>query len=204
MSLFGELRYDQPFVQLADGGVMESDEFFAAKMRQACNAITAFTGEVNPPDLFATNSAALGDISTERDSDGVLRRIKSYNLNWHAAFRSAADQFGVDLSRAQILPGKILLPLPDGTNYAVKLDADGNFDLAEFVGDDLPKGWKRHDKPFTRVWDLGIVMAAQELKLDLDHAIVDLPGGKIILRGPAAWSEPFRWTGAGIFTSTGN
>jgi hypothetical protein len=28
-------------------------------------------------DLFATNALALGDISTERDSDGVLRRVKS-------------------------------------------------------------------------------------------------------------------------------
>ncbi len=61
------------------------------------------------------------------------------------------------------------------------LDRDGNFDLADFVGDEIPKGWKRYDKPFTRVWDLGIVMAAQELKLDLDRATVDLPGGKIVL-----------------------
>ena len=40
-------------------------------------------------------------------------------------------------------------------------------------------------KPFTveRVWHMGIVLAAQELKLDLDHAEVDLPHGKIILRG---------------------
>ncbi len=30
---------------------------------------------------------------------------------------------------------------------------------------------------------MGIVLAAQELKLDLDHADVDLPHGKIILRG---------------------
>jgi adenylate cyclase len=64
------------------------------------------------------------------------------------------------------------------------LDRDGNFDLTNFVGDEIPRGWKRFDRPFTRVWDLGIVMAAQELKLDLDHATVDLPGGKITLRGP--------------------
>ena len=40
-------------------------------------------------------------------------------------------------------------------------------------------------KAFTdeRVWQMGIVLAAQELKLDLQHAEVDLPRGKIILRG---------------------
>ena len=63
------------------------------------------------------------------------------------------------------------------------LDHDGNFDLAYFVGDKIPKGWKRYDKPFERVWDLGIVMAAQDLKLDLNRADVDLPHGKIILHG---------------------
>jgi adenylate cyclase len=105
-------------------------------------------------------------------------------LNWHPAFKSAARQMGINLKNARIETDKILLPQPDGTNIVtVPLDRDGNFDLTDFVGDEIPKGLKRHDKPFTRVWDLGIVMAAQELKLDLDNADVDLPHGKIILRG---------------------
>jgi len=181
--LFGELRTDHPPVQMADGSLIESDVFFALQMRRASNVITAFTTEVTPPDLFVTNCLALGDISTEKDSDGVLRRIKSFNLKWHPAFKSAARQLGLDLENARIAPDKILLPQPDGTNFTVALDRDGNFDLADFVGDNLPPGWRRHDKPFERVWDLGIVMAAQELKLDLDHAELDLPNGKIVLRG---------------------
>ena len=181
--LFGELRPDHASVQMADGSSMESDDFFALQMRRAGNVISAFTTEVTPPDLFTTNSLALGDISTEKDSDGVLRRIKSFDLKWHPAFKSASRQLGIDLENARIGPDKILLPQPDGKDFAVALDHDGNFDLADFVGDAIPRGWKRHDKPFTRVWDLGIVMAAQELKLDLDHAEVDLPRGKIILRG---------------------
>ena len=80
-------------------------------------------------------------------------------------------------------PDKILLPQPDDKDIIVALDRDGNFDLTDFVGDKIPKGWKRRDKPFERVWDLGIVMAAQDLKLDLDHADVDLPRGKIVLHG---------------------
>src|ERR1700722_4764604 len=181
--LFGELRPDHAPVQMADGSLIESDDFFALKMRRAGNVITAFTTEVSPPDLFATNSLALGDISTEKDSDGVLRRIKSFNLKWHPAFKSTARQLGISLENARIEPDKILLPQPGGKDITVALDRDGNFDLADFVGDEIPKGWKRRDKPFERVWDLGIVMAAQELKLDLDRADVDLPHGKIILRG---------------------
>lgn len=182
--LFGELRKDHALVQMADGRLMESDDFFALQMRHAGNVITAFTPFVTPPNLFITNSLALGDISTERDSDGVLRRVKSFNLKWNAAFKDLSHVLGIDLDRARVEPDQIVLALPDGTNfYPVKLDHDGNFDLKDFTGDEIPPGWKRYDKPYTRVWDMGIVMAAQQLKLDLDHAIVDLPGGKITLHG---------------------
>jgi class 3 adenylate cyclase/CHASE2 domain-containing sensor protein len=181
--LFGELRPDHPEVQMADGSLMESDDFFALQMRTASNVITAFTAKVTPPDLFTTNSLALGDISTDKDSDGVLRRIKSFNLKWHPAFKSAARQLGIDLENARIEPDKILLPAPGGKDITVTLDRDGNFDLADFVGDKIPKGWKRYDKPYERVWDLGIVMAARELKLDLRNAEIDPSHGKIILRG---------------------
>jgi class 3 adenylate cyclase/CHASE2 domain-containing sensor protein len=180
--LFGERRPDHAPVQMADGTLMESDQFFALQMRRAGNVISAFTAEVNPPDLFVTNSLALGDISTAKDTDGVLRQIKSFNLKWHPAFKSAAHQLGADLERAEILPDRIILPLAAGTNLTVALDRDGNFDLADFMGDDLPKNFKRFDKPFERVWDLGIVLAAQALNLNLARAEVDLPGGKIVLR----------------------
>jgi len=182
--LFGELRPDHAPIRLADGSLIESDDFFALQIRRAGDVISAFTPETHPPDLFATNSLALGDISTERDPDGVLRRLRSFNLDWHPAFKSASRQLGIDLNQARLAPGKILLPLPGGTTFPVQLDRDGNFDLADFVGDQIPPGWKRHDKPYTRVWDLGIVLAARELNLDLDRAVVDLPGGKIILPGP--------------------
>jgi class 3 adenylate cyclase/CHASE2 domain-containing sensor protein len=182
--LFGELRPDHAPVQMADGSIIESDEFFAAQLRLAGNVILAFTPQTTPPDLFTTNALALGDISTERDSDGVLRRVKCFNLKWHPVFKSAAHQLGVDLEHARIEPDKLVFPLPEGTNLTVKLDHDGNFDLVPFLGEQIPPPFKRFDKPFTRVWDLGIILAAQALKLDLDHAKIDLPGGKIVLPGP--------------------
>jgi len=183
--LFGELRPDHAPVMLADGtgtNTVESDTFFARQMKAAGNVISAFTAEVTPPDLFATNSLALGDISTEKDADGVLRRIKSFSLKWHPAFKSAMRQWGVNLDQAIIAPDKIVLPLPTGTNFTITLDRNGNFDLNDFV-EKIPSGWKRFDRPFERIWDLGIELAAQELKLDLSRAEVDLPHGKIILHG---------------------
>lgn len=181
--LFGERRTDHPQVQMADGTTMESDEFFAMQLQRASNVISAYTPEVMPIDLFATNSLALGDISTVKDEDGVLRRMKSFNLKWHPVFRLLAKQAKIDLNQARIEPGKIVLMLPNGHAQPVALDKDGNFDLTDFVGDTIPKGYKRFDKPFVRVWDLGIALAAQDLKLDLDHAVVDLSHGKIVLRG---------------------
>lgn len=181
--LFGELRPDHAPVAMADGSYIESDDFFALQMRQAGNVILAFTPDITLPDLFGTNCLRLGDITTEKDSDGVLRRVKSFNLNWHPAFKSAARHFGLNLEKAQIENDRIILPQPGGKAITVLLDTNGDFDLTDFVGDNIPKGWKRHNKPFERIWDMGIVIAAQELKLDLDHAEIDLPHGRIHFRG---------------------
>jgi class 3 adenylate cyclase/CHASE2 domain-containing sensor protein len=188
--LFGELRPDHPPVQMADGSLIESDDFFALQMRRAGNVLIARTPDVTPPDLFATNALALGDISTEKDADGILRRVKAFHdfRQWHPLFQQlAADpEIGADLDHARFVPGKILLPQSGTTNVIeISVDAENNFALADFVGDKLPAGLAPRAKAFTnqRVWHMGIVLAAQELKLDLAGAQVDLPGGKIILRG---------------------
>src|SRR5205085_9360750 len=51
----------------------------------------------------------------------------------------------------------------------------------------LPAGLPRKAPPFTeeRVWHMGVVIAARQLGLDLDHAEVDLLRGRITLRGAA-------------------
>ena len=187
--LFGELRPDQPPVQMADGSLIDSDEFFALQARLAGNVILAATPEVTPPALFATNVLALGDITTEKDSDGVLRRVKAfrdYRL-WNPLFQKAANEFNLDLANATFAPGKIVLPQIGTTDVVqVPVDAKNNFDVTDFVGGKLAPGMPPKAKAFTdeRVWHMGIVLAAQELKLDLDHADVDLPDGRITLRGP--------------------
>jgi len=113
--LFGELRHDHPAVQMEAGSLMESDDFFALQMRRAGNVLLAMVPDLVPPDLFWTNALAPGDISTEKDSDGVLRRVRAF------------DDRGV--------------------------------------------------------WDMGILLAALELNLDLAHPVLDLPHGRITLHG---------------------
>ena len=188
--LFYGLRPDHAPVQMADGSLIESDDFLSLQIRRATNVILATTADATLPDLFATNALARGDISTEKDPDGVLRRVKAFRIyrNWHPLFKQveANPDYGVDLSKAKFTPGKIILPQTGMTNtIEIPVDAENNFEVADFVGDKLPPGVAPKAKAFTdeRVWQMGIVLAAQELKIDLENAEIDLPHGKIVLRG---------------------
>ena len=187
--IFGELRPD-PLVQMADGRFLESDEFFVLQMRRANNVILAVPPDLTPPPLFLTNALALGDISTHKDYfDGKLRRAQAFRVcrKWHFAFHQvAADpEFGVDLDQARLESDQVVLPRHGADDIKVPLDREGNFDLADFGGENLPAGVTRKAKPFTeeRLWQMGIVLAAQELALDLAKAEVDFKKGRITLRG---------------------
>lgn len=187
--IFAELRPYDPPVQMADGGeLQESDAFFASQMRRAGNVIIAATTNTPPPALFVNSALAPGDVVTEQSE--ILRRARAFQIyrRWHYAFAQveANPDYGVRLDRARIEPRRIVLPRPGLDEISIPLDADGNFDLADFVGDKIPPGTERKAKPFTeeRVWHMGIVLGAQELKLDLRKAEVDLKHGRITLRGP--------------------
>jgi len=189
--LFGELRGDHPMVSLPGNQYLESDDFFALQSSNAANVLIAATPQIWPPDLFVTNALAVGDVSTEKDPDGTLRRVRAFHLvrRWHPLiYKAAADpEIDLDLKRAEILPGKIRLP-QNGTTNVVELpvDAANNFQLADLAGDSLPAGTPPKAPAFTQeiIWHMGILLAAQELKLDLKKAVVDLPHGRITLPGP--------------------
>jgi class 3 adenylate cyclase len=184
--LFGELRPDHPPVQLGETNFPESDEFFAAQMRRASNVIIALTKEVTPPPLFLTNAMAVGDITTEKDPDGILRRVEVFRFytNWHSAFKQveANPKYAVDLTNAIVEPHQIVLKRQGLDDIKVPLDQDGNFDIS-----DLWEGPSRKAKPFTvrRAWHMGAILAARQLNLDLDKADIDLPNRRITLRGEA-------------------
>ncbi len=203
--LFGELRHDHPHVQMADGSMVESDEFFAWQTRQAGNVLLAETPEVVPPDLFTTNALALGDISTEKDSDGILRRVRAFRdvRRWHPIIRefSLLPEISGDLERAILQPGKIFIPQSGTTNLIeVAVDVENNFQIADFGGQ-LPPGMSPRAKAFTgqRIWHLGIVLAAQALKLDLARAETDLAHGKITLHGVGGITRVIPVDAAGFF-----
>jgi len=181
--LFGELRPDHPQVQMADGSLIESDDFFALQMRRAGNVLIAATPEILPPELFATNAFALGEITTEKDSDGILRRVKAFRTlrRWHPLIENVALKNGLNLDSFLVEKDKIILPLTNGETLEIQLDEKGEMN----VKNKNPLLQSSKVKPFVdeRVWHMGIVLAAQQLGLDLSNAEIDLPHGKIILRG---------------------
>ena len=181
------LRPGTPLPRVDEAGYMESDDYFAWQLHRAGNAILAAEHEVVPLALFATNAAAVGDVSADRDADGVLRRawpFKEYR-HWHAALRQAAKEYGIDLDRAQIATNELVLLPKDDTPVRVQLDADGCFDLTDLVGANLPAGLARKARPFTRqrIWHMGIVLAAAQLGLDLNDARLERGGREIHLQG---------------------
>jgi len=191
--IFAERRADHPSVSMGDGTQMESDDFFGLQMRRAGNVVIAATRDIIPPPVFATNAMALGHINTDKDTtdkdaDGILRRAKAFDVykKWHFAFeRIEADpEYGVDLSKGRIESNHVILPRGTNDAISIPLDNDGNFDPTQ-LWNNLPPKLAAKAKPFSqeRIWHMGIVLAAHQMGLDLDHADVDLNAGRIILRG---------------------
>jgi len=174
--IFAELRPDHAPVKMEDGTYPGSDDFFAQQIRRATNVILAVSRDMTLPDLFRTNAMALGDISTDKDQDGVLRRAKPFRMyrQWHRAFEQVQAELGFKLADAKISPREIVLSRSDGTKVNVPLDEQGNFQLADFGGDKLPPGMQPKDKPFTdiRMWNMGVVLAAHQLQANLLDAEV--------------------------------
>lgn len=189
--LFGELRPDQPqLIQMQDGRLMASDDYFALQMARSSNVFLAVTPQTMPPPLFITNALALGDITTEKDPDGVLRRVESFRVyrlwNPYILHFAQPDQYDLDLDNARVTPGKIILPQNETTNTVeIPIDAQTNFLSSDLLGAPLPAGIPPRMRVFTDeiVWHMGIRLAALELGLDLSKAEIDLPHGKIVLRG---------------------
>jgi class 3 adenylate cyclase/CHASE2 domain-containing sensor protein len=202
--IFGGLRTDHPSFPVSDKSLLAidklfgrtldrfedetllpSDDFFAWQMKKAGNVIVADTKSVAPHDLFRTNALAVGVIDADKDTDGVLRRAKAFKeqRRWHPLFVQTARKIDVDLRNARVEADRIVLPRDNGEELEVPIDQEGNFELkgAKKNGDVAPRA-----KAFIteRVWHMGIVLAAEELKLDLSKAEVDLEHGRIALRGP--------------------
>jgi class 3 adenylate cyclase/CHASE2 domain-containing sensor protein len=203
--VLAELRQEHDQVQMADGRLLDSDEFFALQLRRAGNVILAVSPRTMLPALFRTNAIALGDVSADADKDAILRRARAfrYYRKWHPAFQQveADPELGVDLTQARIERDQIVLVRHGAEDIKVPLDAGGNFDLADFVGDKIPPGVQRHAKPFTeeRIWHMGIVLASIQLGLDLAHPEIDYLHDTITLRGPGGMKRTLPVDSDGYF-----
>ena len=182
----------KPVTYQSDGEewvLVDSDDYFAWQLYRAHIGVLAAEKGVLPENLFGTNALGVADISADRDSDGVLRRVKAFwnYREWHPVFQQAEKEFNLDLQHARIEPGQIILPQIGTTNvFIVPIDSETNFNLANILGNKIPAGWPAKAKVFTehRIWHMGVVIAARELGLDLTHADVNLNEGRIVLQGP--------------------
>lgn len=183
--LFAEERPDHPTITTSDGEMLPSDIYFARQIKKSGNIILAADHELMPASVFRTNAWSVASISAERDADGVLRRARAYQdfPIWNPIILQLAAEYKVDLARTVTRPGKIIFYRRAGDPIEVPTDASGEVATALFANP-VPRGVPTHFAPYTlfRAWTMGIVLAAYDLKLDLNHA--EFAPGRIILRGP--------------------
>ena len=182
-----ELLDPKANVELPNGTKIESDNFFASQLQQSGNVVLAadVDGNVFPADLFRTNASAVGNIFTQQDPDAVLRRAKAFTERkvWHPQITERVRPLNLDLEHARFDSDRVVFPRTDGEPpYEAPLNHDGSLRIEELTGQKSAEPqW-----PYVaeRVWNLGLVLAARELKLDLTKATVQ--PDQIILRGPGS------------------
>jgi class 3 adenylate cyclase len=185
--LFGERRTYDKLVD-TPAGPIQPDVFFLQQLILASNVVLGATRQVPPHALFLRGPGiAQGDISTDPDSDGVLRRAKAFHdyRLWHPDIRSEARLQNWDLDHAQVSSNQVVFPVPRGRGFVLPLTEDGLFAPSDVSARRPRSGLVRLQPPFrdARVWHMGIVLAALDLGLDLDRAVVELDKRRITLRG---------------------
>lgn len=206
--LFGELRFDHPQVTVASNQApLSSDEFFASRIREAGNVAIATSDDLAPNQLFLASAQTLGDISSERDSDGVLRRARAFRTVrfWHPVIESYAARYRFNPNQA--IAGGAELSLVGSTQTLVikiPLDADNTYDPNAFkamFAPTPPARFPTRSKAYRdrRVWHMGIIMAAAELGLDLDKGEFDAKQGRVYLPGTNGVHRTIQVDGDGRF-----
>jgi class 3 adenylate cyclase len=175
--LFAEERTDQPAFSTNGDGI-SSDEFFAQKIEENGHVVLAGDKNVLPTDRFFSAAWRVGNIGTERDEDGVLRREQPYvdYRRWHSKIKQEAYKYDFDLRKTKFEPGKVTFYGSHDRVEELPMDTNGFIDIPETGA---------YFRPYTtyRAWGLGITLAALELGLDLDAAQVETNNHRIILSG---------------------
>jgi class 3 adenylate cyclase/CHASE2 domain-containing sensor protein len=183
--LFAELRNDHPPVKLPDGASVSSDQYFARQLKESGNVILGADQDLLPARLFRNNAWRVANISVKRDADGVLRHARAYQdyRVWHRFIEQMATEYGLDLSKTIIEPNRIIFIRQRGGEQ-IEFPTDGSGEIASTnLSGHLRAGVPDKFAPFTpfRAWSMGVVLAARQLGLDLDHA--QFKPGLVILHG---------------------
>jgi len=126
-----------------NGQPVLSDDAFARELREAGNVLLAGSTASSSADdgrwrwepplaQFATNALGVGHIVADIDSDGVLRRVKAYydteqGRVWHLGVLTAAHYLGMDMSQAEVQPGRVILKGRQGQVRVIPTDEEGYF-----------------------------------------------------------------------------
>jgi hypothetical protein len=185
--LFAEVRNDQGTF-LTAGGYVTPDDIFAEQLQRSSNAILAADTEKMPNSRFGTNAWQTANITVDGDADGVLRRDRAFleYRDWSPAIEQAEAAYAWDLPKTidDRARHKItFISQLDGEQTEFSTDDEGRI-AASNIFQTLPPGYPDKIVPYRifRAWSMGIVLAAYELKLDLEHP--DIERGRIVLHGP--------------------
>src|SRR5208337_4111753 len=162
------------------------------QMRRAGNVLLAFVPDLVPPELFLTNALAPGDISTEKDSDGVLRRVQAFDSQgvWDMGIVLAALELNLDLAHPDLdlAHGRITLQGAKGVKRVIPVDHNGYFYI----------DW-RLKVDDTRLWRAPIesLLRQDRLRLlDRTNGLRDDFRGKLVVVGSAAQGHDLTDRGA--------
>jgi class 3 adenylate cyclase/CHASE2 domain-containing sensor protein len=186
--LFSGLRPNDPSPpateHLPDGThPTNADRFFISVLTANTNVILGAQDEVLPATEFQTEVTKLGDITTETDRDGVLRREIPYEdyRRWHPILRQMARQYDLKLNATVFGPTNITFYRKGNPPIVFPTDKEGYLAGKSFSADAAGISFLPYRT--IRVWSMGIQLAARELNLDLDKAQIEPAQHRIVLTG---------------------
>ncbi|HEY3855017.1 MAG TPA: CHASE2 domain-containing protein [Verrucomicrobiae bacterium] len=199
--LFATLRHDHAPAKLPNGTTINSDDYFTSQIQESSNVILGADQGLVPARDFRESAWRVANIAVDRDRDGVLRRARAFQdyKVWHPFLEIMANNNGVDLSKTKIETNRItFFRRRAGEEIVFPLDESGRFATTNLYSHPRP-GTTLQFLPYTpyRAWSMGIVLAARELGLDLDHP--EIKPGQIILHGAAGVTRTIPVDDVGYF-----
>jgi len=144
----------EPRHRVKQGGtnsLMSGQDFFALQMKSGTNVILLagidrgpLSEHIKPPvHQLATNALAVGVGATGVSRDGVLRTVKPFAVDsngvrhWLLGFELAARHLGLDLTRAEVSPDRLIVRGSNGLVREIPLSTEGA----------IPLDWSVHFGP---------------------------------------------------------